>query len=69
MEELPYKQKNQSKRLVFILAFKDEHQGEGGTLVSVKAIVYYNSIWSQGFYVKNLLEVFFCAPGGNRTHI
>jgi hypothetical protein len=38
------KQKDQSKKLVFYFAFKDEHQGEGGTLVSVKAIVYYVSL-------------------------
>jgi hypothetical protein len=36
--------KTSPKDWSFILAFKDEHQGEGGTLVSVKAIVYYNSI-------------------------
>jgi hypothetical protein len=31
------KQKDQSKKLVFVFAFKDEHQGEGGTLVFVDA--------------------------------
>ena len=61
--------KTSPKDWSFILDIKDEHQGEGGTLVSVKAIVYYNSIWSQGFYVKNLLEVLFDAPGRNRTYI